>query len=83
MRRGRQPNTQRARVLEVLAEGPTTSTEVAVATELSLKHASAYLIQLKIEGLVTVTGTMKPEPCPGCGHRGKPRFLYSLVRQVA
>lgn len=71
--------TQQERVLAVLKEGPSTSTEIAAETGLSVKHCSAYLIALEQRGIIRRTAKVRPEPCVTCGHRSQAANLYTLV----
>lgn len=80
----RRKNTgQRAQVLAVLEEGPTTTTEMRLATGLPLKHCSAYLTALVREGKVEVFGRKPREHCPHCGHKppGQDPIIYALKAQ--
>lgn len=71
--------SQKARVLAVLAEGPCTSSEVAAETGLSQKISSAYLCWLLDAGIVLKTGTMRASACPGCGHRARSSNIYAMA----
>lgn len=71
--------TQKGQVLAVLSEGASTSTEIAAATGLSVKHCSAYLIALELRGVIKRTGKIRPNPCASCGHRAQAANLYELV----
>lgn len=85
MNKGHKTGTQRARVLAVLSEGPSTAPEMAAETGLGLKHCSAYLTTLVAEGIAEKTGKMPRQRCEHCGHKpsGATANIYGLIVKAA